>query len=142
MAPLSAEEQAGIVQGSVLGTKYGQAVDRESAHEIISARLGRAKETAALGKGAATNGAGPADTTPMSDAEMEREIKRRARELEAERRAAERERKAEERARRADERQRQKTLETGIRTAGRVVTSRAGQSLIRGIFETLFGKRR
>jgi hypothetical protein len=78
----------------------------------------------------------------MSDAEMEREIRRRARELEAERKAAERERKAEERARRADERQRQKTLETGIRTAGRVVTSRAGQSLLRNLFETLFGKRR
>jgi hypothetical protein len=29
-----------------------------------------------------------------------------------------------------------------VRTAGRVITSRAGQSLIRGIFETLFGKRR
>jgi uncharacterized protein len=146
MAPLSADEQAQVAAASTLGTKYGQAVDRESAHEIINARLGRAKETAAAGAGGvATNGSAGgavAGTKPMTDAEMEREIKRRARELEAERKAAERERKAEERARRADERQKQRTIETGVRTAGRVITSRAGQSLIRGIFETLFGKRR
>jgi hypothetical protein len=30
-------------------------------------------------------------------------------------------------------------LETSIRTAGRVVTSRAGQSLLRGVFDTIFG---
>ncbi len=53
--------------------------------------------------------------------------------------AAERERKAQERAARAAERQRQQTIETGIRTAGRVVTSRAGQSLLRGVFDTIFG---
>jgi hypothetical protein len=32
-------------------------------------------------------------------------------------------------------------VETGVRTAGRVITSRAGQSLLRGVFDTLFGKR-
>jgi hypothetical protein len=31
-------------------------------------------------------------------------------------------------------------VETGVRTAGRVVTSRAGQDLLRGVFGTLFGK--
>ena len=30
-------------------------------------------------------------------------------------------------------------METGIRTAGRVVSSRAGQSLLRGVFDTIFG---
>jgi hypothetical protein len=147
MAPLSAEEQAGIVQGSVLGTKYGRSVDRESAHELISARIANAKAAAAAAAGVEVPGAAPAGTAStnppaMSPAEYEREIKRRARELEAERKAAERERTAEERARRADERQRQRTLETGVRTAGRVFTSRAGQSIIRGIFDTIFGKRR
>ena len=147
MAPLSAEEQAAVVAASALGAKYGRAVDRESAHELITTRIANAKAAAAAAAGVDVPGAAPAGTpstnpTAMTPAEYEREIKRRARELEAERRAAERERKAEERARRADERQRQRTIETGVRTAGRVFTSRAGQSIIRGIFDTIFGKRR
>jgi hypothetical protein len=32
-------------------------------------------------------------------------------------------------------------IATGVRTAGRVVTSRLGQDLIRGVFGTLFGKK-
>ncbi len=132
---------------SPLASRYNTPVDRESAHELISARIANAKAAAAQATGMAIPGAAdPASpsTNPsgMTQAEMDREIKRRAKELEAQRKAEERERKAEDRARRADERQRQKTIETGIRTAGRVVTSRTGQSIIRGIFDTIFGKRR
>jgi hypothetical protein len=75
----------------------------------------------------------------MTPAQQRRAIEKRARELEAARKAAERERKAQEKAMRDAERQRQRTLETGIRTAGRVVTSRAGQSLLRGVFDVFFG---
>jgi hypothetical protein len=71
-----------------------------------------------------------------------REAKARARELERERREAERERKAAERERRADERARQRSVDSAIRTGGRVLTSRAGQGLLRSIFGTLFGRRR
>ena len=53
--------------------------------------------------------------------------------------AAERERKAKAREAAAAARQREKTIETGIRTAGRVASSRAGQSLLRGVFDTIFG---
>ena len=79
----------------------------------------------------------------MTRREYEAQIRRETREIERERvrqqREAERERKAQERAARAAERQRQKTIETGLRTAGRVATSRAGQSLLRGVFDTIFG---
>ena len=75
----------------------------------------------------------------MTPAQQKRAIEKRARELEAARRAAERERKAQERAMREAEARRQRTLETGIRTAGKVVTSRAGQSLLRGVFDVFFG---
>jgi DNA helicase HerA-like ATPase len=147
MAPLTAQELQAAVASSPLATRYNTPVDRESAHELISARIANAKAAAAQATGtvipgAATPGSPSDNPAGMSAAEYEREIKRRAKELETQRRAEERERKAEERARRADERQRQKTIETGIRTAGRVVTSRTGQSIIRGIFDTIFGKRR
>jgi hypothetical protein len=56
-------------------------------------------------------------------------------------RAADRERAAAARRTRADARARDRMVQTGVRTAGRVITSRAGQDLLRGVFGTLFGKK-
>src|SRR6186997_743023 len=47
MAPLTPEEIAAIVAQSTLATRYNTAVDPESAHEIITARLANAKAAAA-----------------------------------------------------------------------------------------------
>ncbi len=144
MAPLTDAEIASVVAASPLAARYGQAVDRESAHEIITARLANARVAADAAAVAAATRAGAIPTTSdgaesMTPAQQRREIERRARELAEARRAAERERKAQERAARAAERERQRTIQTTVRTAGRVVTSRAGQSLIRGVFDTIFG---
>jgi len=61
--------------------------------------------------------------------------------------AAERERKEEarrqaalERERIAAQRRQERQVETAIRTGGRVLTSRTGQDIIRGVFGTLFRK--
>ena len=54
-------------------------------------------------------------------------------------REAEQQRKAEARAAAAAARSRDRMVATGVRTAGRVLTSKVGQSLIRGVFGTLFG---
>ena len=140
MAPLSDPEIAQVVAASPLASRYGQAIDRESAHEIITARLAMAHAAAAgvvVAPGQPSTAGSGYGT--MTQAQQDREIARRAREMAQEQRAAERERKAQEREARAAERQRQKTLETGIRTAGRVVTSSLGQSLLRGVFGTIFG---
>jgi ribosomal protein L4 len=71
----------------------------------------------------------------MTPAQQRREIQRQAREVAAAQRAAERERKAQAVAERA----RQRSVDSAIRTGGRVLTSRAGQSVLRGIFGTIFG---
>ena len=150
MAPLTEQELTQVVAGSPLQAKYGTTVDRESAHERITARLAAAHaavQAAAQQPGVAVPGAGAADPTSpyggMTKREYEAQIRRETREIERERvrqqREAERERKAQARAAQAAERQRQKTIETGLRTAGRVATSRVGQSLIRGVFDTIFG---
>ena len=147
MAPLTPDEIAAVVSGSPLAARYGQAVDRESAHEIITARLANARAAATAAAAAAAPGPAPAGSPHprpeprgvLTPAQQQREIARQARQLEMARREAERERKAQERARRADERQQQKTMETAMRTVGRVATSRAGQSLLRGVFGTIFG---
>jgi DNA helicase HerA-like ATPase len=159
MAPLTPEELDAVVAASPLATRYGETVDRESAYEIISARLTSAKAAAAAASSAAASGTAalpgvgsspqPGAAAPasggagmMTPAEQRREVQRQARELEEARKEAERKRKADERAERAAQRQRDHMVETGIRTAGRVATSRAGQSLIRGVFETIFGGKR
>ncbi len=144
MGPLTEAEMASVVAASPLAARYGEAVDRESAHEIITTRLTNARAAAATAAAEAELRGGVSPTTAdgldtMTPAQQKRAIEKRARELEAARRAAERERKAQERAMREAERQRQKTIETGIRTAGKVVTSRAGQSMLRGVFDVIFG---
>jgi hypothetical protein len=75
----------------------------------------------------------------MTPAQYRAELQRQVRAQEAERKAEERERKAQEREAKVAERERQRTINTTVRTVGRVATSRLGQSLIRGVFGTIFG---
>ncbi len=144
MAPLDPSRFQAAIGASPLTTKYGQTVDRESAHEIITARISAAKQVAADQAGADPNATPP--PVMLNPAQQQREIERQARELEKQREAAERQARADQRAeaaaekqRTADERARQRSVDSAIRTGGRIVTSRAGQDLIRGVFGTLFG---
>jgi DNA helicase HerA-like ATPase len=144
MAPLTDQELTQLIAGSQLFARYGTAVDRESAHEIITARLAAAHQAAAAAAGVpAQAGGAPGPYGGMTQAQYEREIKRQATQAERDRqreiREAERERKAAAREARAAERARQRTINTSIRTAGRVAGSRLGQSIIRGVFDTIFG---
>ena len=79
----------------------------------------------------------------MTPAQQQREVARQQREYEAAvkkaAKEAERQRVAEQKAAAAAAKQRQKTVDTAIRTGGKVVTSRLGQDIIRGVFGTLFG---
>ena len=79
----------------------------------------------------------------LTPAQLERELARQQREVEAAQaraaREAERQRRAEEKAAVAAAKARQKTIDTALRTGGKVVTSRLGQDIVRGIFGTLFG---
>jgi DNA helicase HerA-like ATPase len=140
--------QSAISTGS-LRAKYGTPLDRQSAHEIITARIQAAQAAAAQAAAAQASAAGvPAGSGgaaapgAMTPAQYEREIRRQAAEMERERRAAEREQRAETRAaqveRRAQERQQQQVLRTGTK----ILTSRVGQDIIRGVFGTLFGGKR
>jgi DNA helicase HerA-like ATPase len=148
MSPIPDPDLQARVAASPFRTKYGQTIDRQSAYEIITGRIASARAAAGAATAAAQQGTvapaptggygGPATMTP---AQQQREINRRAREMAAAQRAAERERAAAQRRARADARARDRMVETGVRTAGRVITSRAGQTLLRGVFDTLFGKR-
>jgi hypothetical protein len=79
----------------------------------------------------------------MTPAQQQRELARQQREIEAaDKRAAreeERQRRAATKQAEADARARQRTIDTAIRTGGKVASSRLGQDIIRGVFGTLFG---
>jgi phage terminase Nu1 subunit (DNA packaging protein) len=84
----------------------------------------------------------------MTPAQQQREIQRQAREIAAAEKAAERQRReaarqqaALERERIAAEKRQARQMEQAVRTGGKVLTSRAGQDIIRGIFGTLFKSR-
>jgi hypothetical protein len=146
MAALPEADVQARIAASSFSTKYGQTIDRESAYEMITARIVAAKAAAAQAAAQQTMAAGAPPTTAgglntMTPAQQQREIARQAREMAAAQRAAEKARAAAQRQARADARARDRMVETGVRTAGRVITSRAGQDLLRGVFGTLFGKR-
>jgi hypothetical protein len=140
MAPIAEADFHGRIAASPFVAKYGATVDRDSAHERISARLASARAAAAdvtMRHGVEPTTAGGLNT--MTPSQQKREIARQARELAAARRAAERQRAAQAKADRDAARARQRSIDNAIRTGGRVATSRIGQDIIRGVFGTLFG---
>jgi DNA helicase HerA-like ATPase len=148
MAPVEEVIFRGHIAMSPLQAKYGETIDRESAHERITAKLTAAREAAigATQEAAIRAGVDPTTAAGMNDmtpAQVERELKRQQKEIEAARKKAERDavrqRKAEEKAAATAARARQRSIDSAIRTGGKVVTSRLGQDVIRGVFGTLFG---
>jgi hypothetical protein len=140
MEPIDEVQFHGRIALSPLTAKYGETVDRDSAHERITARLATARsaavEAAARDEMAPTTDSGLNTMTP---AQQRKEIARQAREMAAARRAAEREAKAQAAAEKRAARDRQRSIDNVIRTSGRVATSRMGQDLLRGVFGTIFG---
>ena len=144
MAPIDEIQFHGRVAMSPLQAKYGQAVDRDSAHERITARLQAARAVAAE---AAVQGAARQQMSPttnrglntMTPAQQRREIQRQAREVAAAQRAAEKERKTRAAEEKRAARARQRSIDSAIRTGGRVASSRLGQDLLRGVFDVIVG---
>ncbi len=140
MAPIDEVQFRGRIATSPYQAKYGATIDRDSAYERITARIGNARAAAA--EAAMREGVSPTTATgmnTMTPAQQRREIQRQAREIAAAQKAAERERKAQEKAQRDAARAQQRSIDNAIRTGGKVVSSRLGQDLVRGIFGTLFG---
>ncbi len=56
MGPITAQERAGVIARSPFGAKYDLTIDRESAHEILSARAEQAAQAAAQAEAAQNQG--------------------------------------------------------------------------------------
>jgi len=144
MGPLDEVQFRGRIATSPYQAKYGATVDRDSAYERITARIAAARAASAQAASEAAVRAGVDPTTAtglnqMTPKQQQAEIRKQATEIAKAQRAAEGERAAQARAQREAQRAQRRTINTVIRTGGRVVTSRLGQEVVRGIFGTLFG---
>jgi uncharacterized protein len=144
MAPIDEVQFRGRIATSPLQAKYGTPIDRDSAYERITARIAAAKQAAV--DAAIRSGVDPTTATgmnTMTPAQQQAELKRQQKAIEQAQakaqRDAERQARADAKAQRDAEKARQKTIDTAIRTGGKVATSRLGQDIIRGVFGTLFG---
>jgi hypothetical protein len=140
MAPIPEADFVARVAASPLTKAYGETIDPDSAHERITARLQAAR--AAVAEATLRDGVAPttdAGLNTMTPAQQRREIQRQARELREAEKAAERQRRAQAKEQARIQRERQETVQTAIRTGGRILTSRTTQSVLRGIFGTIFG---
>jgi septum formation inhibitor MinC len=144
MAPMPPEQFTQAIAASTFNTKYGATVDRDSAYERITARVAAARQASV--EAATRAGVDPTTSgglNDMTDAQAKREMARQQKAIEAAQaraeREAERQRRAEEKTAAAAAKARQKTIDTALRTGGKVATSRLGQDIIRGVFGVLFG---
>jgi len=133
MAAIDAATLQRLIAGGALFAKYSTPVDRASAHEMITARIAAAQSASA----ATTNQ--PSAPTP---AQVTREAKSAAQSAARASREADRASREAERERAKTARAQQRVIQSGISTAGRVLTSRTGQEVVRGILGTLLGGKR
>ena len=132
MGALSPDQLQARISAGALYAEYAVSVDRQSAHEILSARIAAAKAAVA----GATMAPGVRVPTP---AQERRAIEARARELERIRREAEREAKAVERERARDEAADRREAERAAKRQQDMIAD-IGGGLVRGVFGTLFGR--
>ena len=139
MAPITEDAFAARLAESPLLATYGTPVDPESAHELITARLQAAR---ARWRKTMREQVSPTTNTglnTMTPAQQRREMQRQRTELREAQKAADRQRREQAKEQARIERERQETMQTAIRTGGEILTSRTGQSVLRGIFGTIFG---
>ncbi len=128
MAALPADQFEARFKAGALYAKYAQAVDPQSAHEIISARLASAAAQTGAGVGVPT-GPTPAQIRAQANA-AQKAMARADREAASQARAQAREAAAQERARQRARLQREREI------------TRVGTTVLRGVMGTLFGSRR
>ena len=136
VGPLSAEERKLLLTTDAIGSRYDLALDRESAEEILAAKVSEAAAAAAV-QGARDDQEKAAALQAKADAAARREalkLQRDEERLDAQRRR-EQEREA---ARQAREAARPSMADKMMQSAGRAVASSVGRQignqLLRGIF--------
>ncbi|WP_025295377.1 helicase HerA-like domain-containing protein [Sphingomonas sanxanigenens] len=148
VGPVTPVERGVIRETDAIGTKYDEAIDRESAEELLTAKAAEASAAVAEARAAAEQArldAAQAKEDEKARVAAEREAAKAAKEAERARQAQERD-AAREAARRAKEAARPSLAETMVQSAarsaassiGRKVAGNFGAQLMRGLLGGLF----
>ena len=137
MGALPPDELQRRIQAGALYATYATTIDRQSAHEIITARL-QAANAAVAAMQPSAGGAGSAAPGGPTPAQERAEIERRARELERIRRDAERESRTQAREDATQQRAAEREAERSRLQREREI-SQVGTTVLRGVLGTLFG---
>jgi DNA helicase HerA-like ATPase len=124
MAALPADQLDARIKSGTLYPKYAQAVDPQSAHEIITARIEAARAAAGA-------------TPRLIDAQIRAQQREAEQAMERVEREARAQARRDETARRAQEREQERT-----RRQREKALAQAGNAVLRGVLGTLLGRRR
>jgi DNA helicase HerA-like ATPase len=141
MAALPPDQLAARVSGGSLYAKYAQAVDPQSAHEIITARIQAAQaaaQTAAQAPAPAGGGGYAATPTVVFGGMTAAQQRAAAKKIEAAQKAAQREAEREAKRQAREAAAAQKAAERA-RLQREKEMAQIGNTVIRGVFGTLFG---
>ena len=134
MAPMPADAMSAAVAASPLQAKYGTALDRETASELLTARMNAASEADKAEKDAAAQAKADAAADKLAAAEARKDA--------AARKEADRERAA---AQREAERQaaaRNRAMQQGVSVVTKVLGNRQTQRMLGDVLGGIFGTRR
>jgi DNA helicase HerA-like ATPase len=134
MGATPAEAMQAAVLASPLQAKYGTALDRESAAEILTAKMNAVTAADQAAKEAAAKAKTDAAAAKVAAAE--------ARKDEVARRTAEREHVAAQREQEKQAAARGKAMQQGVSMVTKVLGSRQTQQMLGGVLEGLFGTRK
>ena len=123
---ISAEERKNLMAQSIVAGVYEQAVDRDSAYELLQQKVAQRQQDAQAAK-----------IAEQQDKQAEALAKQQAREQE---RFAKEQQKAAEKAQRDREKLTQDIVGTFAKSAARRLGGSTGQKIVRGLLGSLFGK--
>ena len=123
---ISAEERKNLMAQSIVAGVYEQAVDRDSAYELLQQKVAQRQQDAQAAK-----------IAEQQDKQAEALAKQQAREQE---RFAKEQQKAAEKAQRDREKLTQDIVGTFAKSAARSLGGSTGQKIVRGLLGSLFGK--
>jgi DNA helicase HerA-like ATPase len=144
VGPVTAEERAVFVQTDAVGSKYDEAIDRESAQELLGAKSSEAQAAAVEAKAKEEEAKLDAADAKLAEKDRvlaEREAARAAKEAERARIVAEREsaRQAREAAKPSfTDKMVQSAARSAASSVGRQVAGKLGGQLLRGLLGGLF----
>ena len=126
-SPLSADERKSLMQQSIVAGVYEQAVDRDSAYEMLQRKV---SESAAQQQGQAQ----AAEQAKQQEALAKQQAKEQER-------LAREQQKADEKAQRERDKLTQDVIGTFAKSAARSLGGPTGQKIVRGLLGSLFGRR-